>query len=88
MRAHVEPISGILRVFAEGHEYGDPYEWACTVRWISRRVVELCGVTAPPRPSHLRAMRAELLRFGAEVLVMRRRGRKKVWRLTPTGGEE
>jgi hypothetical protein len=45
--AEIEPIGGVVRVWAGGSSYGDPYEWAASVRWLSREEIEILGYTKP-----------------------------------------
>jgi len=55
MHVDIEPISGILRVFAEDKQYGDKYVWACTVKYVDAHTIELMGVIEAPTPSICRA---------------------------------
>lgn len=59
--AHIEPLSGIIRVFDDDAKYGEPYQWAATVRWLDRETIEICGAMAAPTPSEWRAI-ARLMR--------------------------
>lgn len=43
MHAHIEPLTGILRV---GGVYGQPYTWAVTLRYLSPSSVEALGARA------------------------------------------
>lgn len=74
MHAHIEPLTGVVRIFADGTGWGDPYEWSCTVRWKSITEVELLGVTKPPTLSQMRALSCKLKEVGVTVVSIRRRG--------------
>lgn len=58
MTGHIEPLAAVLRI---GGEYGEPYTWAATLRYLSPTEVEICGVTVSPTPGERRAIR-EVLR--------------------------
>jgi len=45
MKAEIEPLVGVIRVWALGKVYGDPYEWVATVRYIKKDTVEILGYT-------------------------------------------
>jgi len=64
MRAEIERIAGVLRVFDEDKEYGEPYEWAATVRWLSKDEIEIMGDVAPISCSIYRAIVDECVRLG------------------------
>jgi hypothetical protein len=61
MDGHIEPLSGILRI---GGEYGQPYTWVATLRYISPTEVEVMGATVAPTPSERRAIRDVLKSAG------------------------
>lgn len=74
MKVHVQPISGVLRVWnnPDAH-YGQPYDWACTLRYLDEETVEFLGVTQPVTVSLWRAIRAELAKTPIKrVLAVRR----------------
>ena len=54
--AHVEPIAGVIRVFADDAKYGDPYVWNATVRYVNAQTVEILGFLVAPKPSTWRAI--------------------------------
>jgi hypothetical protein len=62
--AHIEPAVGLLRVFDDGAQFGDPYIWSCTVKHLDEHSVELCGVCKPVTPSIWRAIRDLLVSEG------------------------
>lgn len=70
--AHVEILSGIVRVFAPGKKYGDPYDWAVTVRWVSPDTVEYLGALRSPTRHEIRAMCRELCKLGVVYVLMKR----------------
>ena len=45
MRAELEHVTSWLRVWQDGDQYGDPYEWFVGVRWLNRTEIEICGQT-------------------------------------------
>lgn len=45
MKAEIEPIVGIIRVWLPGKVYGDPYEWCATVRYLKKDTIEILGYT-------------------------------------------
>lgn len=75
MNAHFEPLSGIVRVFADGYSYGDSYEWAATCRFLDPNKVEILGVTTPMTPGIWRAIVERFGEMGVETIVfVRKRG--------------
>jgi hypothetical protein len=64
MKAEIEPISGVIRVWVDGGVYGDPYEWVATVRWLSRDKIEILGYTTKVTPSIWKAVIKECQRLG------------------------
>lgn len=75
--AHIEPLTAVLRVFAPGKGYGDPYEFACTVRWLDPETVELLGVDKPPSPSMWWPVADALREMGVKEFVFSRGTRKR-----------
>ena len=71
--AHLEPVAGILRVFSDGKQFGEKYDWSCVVRWLSPTVVELCGAVSAPTPAQWRAIRNVLEAAGVERAEFERR---------------
>ena len=67
--AEVEWVAGVIRVFSDGQAYGDPYEWAATVRAVNKTTVELLGVTVAPNMNQVRAMSKALVSLGFEYVV-------------------
>lgn len=72
MHANVEFLSAVVRVWDDGKSYGDPYQWAMTVRWISRDEVEILGVTLPPSIGQFKAAMRELRLLGVASVVFTR----------------
>ena len=67
MKAAIESISGVIRVWHDGCVYGDPYEWVATVRWINRKTVEILGYTSRVTPSIWRAVIKECQKNGIDA---------------------
>ena len=72
MEAHLEILSGVIRVFGEDKSYGDEYDWCSSVRFIDIKTVELLGITSPPKLSQTKAMLRSLAEFGVEAMVFYR----------------
>ena len=70
--AQVEWIAGVLRVWAPGKQYGDPYEFSASVRCIDRETVEIMGVVKAPTHDEVRVIINELLRLGIKRAVWTR----------------
>lgn len=80
--AHVQLISGVLRVFADGRQFGDAYEWAATIQRVDDETMEILGVDKRPTISGIRAIVTELRRMGVKRLVHKEAdGRNKVFEL-------
>lgn len=81
--AHVEILSGIVRVFAPGKSYGDPYGWAATLRWVDHESVEYLGALRAPSWEEREAMTLKLREIGVRFVVIKRikDGREKVAKL-------
>lgn len=91
MKAAIEPISGVIRVWMDGGVYGDPYEWVATVRWINRTSVEILGYTRRVTPGIWRAVSKECQKNGIEkvLAVSYHNGkRKEKWLRVPSVFEE
>jgi len=73
MHGHFEPISGVLRIFEDGKEYGDEYVWCVTVKFLTRTKVELCGIIKAPTPSMWKAIRTTLWNMNIDTVVMERK---------------
>lgn len=75
MKALVEPLASVVRVGPDNFVYGDPYTFACSIRWIDRQSVEMIGATAAPTPSEWRAMVRKFRELGVKrVLIDRKSG--------------
>jgi hypothetical protein len=44
MKAHLEPITFVIRVFDEGKDFGDPYAFSATLIRIDKNTVKFMGV--------------------------------------------
>ncbi len=75
--AHIEHLCSLLRSFAPTREYGDPFEFVCTVRWITRTHVELCGAKTGPPPGHWQPIVEQLQSLGVETFMFKRNGRER-----------
>lgn len=77
MPATIEHLVSLLRIGAKTNTYGDPYEFAVTVRWLSPSTVELLGFSRTGEgrflPSHFKAIREALVSAGAEEAVWTRK---------------
>ncbi len=73
MNCHIEPTAGVIRVFADGHGYGDPYTFAASLRWIDRETAEVLAALRAPTPSEWRAMRQAARQMRLKALVYLRR---------------
>ena len=72
-KAHLEHLSGVVRVFEDGRDFGDPYCFAATVRWKDPTTVEILGITKPPVPSDWRAMRELFAEMSVSRVEIKRR---------------
>lgn len=71
--AQIEPLSAVVRFWHdEQSQYGDPYDWVATLRWITPNEVEVIGITKPPTPSVWRAVKAACREMGIERIVFYR----------------
>ncbi len=75
MRLHVEPLTAVVRVYADGasRDNYDPYVWAVTLRYLDRKTVEMVGVTEPPSFEVWRTLKEQLHQFGIDTVVFKRR---------------
>lgn len=82
MRAEIDPLVSVLRVFSKGREHGDAYEWSVTAQHIDRTTIELVGVISPPTFSQWRAVERCCREAGIETVVFyrMRRGEKVLHR--------
>lgn len=76
--AHIEHLSSILRSFEPTLRYDDPFEFVCTVRWISRTHVELCGAKTGPPPGHWQSIVEQLRLQGVETFMFKHLGRERI----------
>lgn len=72
MKGHIEPLAGILRI---GGEYGQPFTWSATLRYITPAEVEVMGALRAPTLEERRAIRDVLRESGVErAFYLRRNG--------------
>lgn len=70
MKVDLQPVSGVLRVWNDPNaKYGDPYDWACTVKHLSETQVEFLGVTKPITKTMWVAIQDELASRGIEQIL-------------------
>jgi hypothetical protein len=77
--AHIEVLSGIVRVFEPGKAYGDTYVWSATLRWTAPDTVEYLGALRAPTRHEIRAMAEKLREMGVFFVLIKR--------LRPDGSE-
>ena len=87
MKAHIEPLSGVIRIYKEGSGFidQDPYEWCATIRWRDHETIEIMGVTSPPTVQMWKAIK-ELLKdesSGINRVEIVRHGRRKTLKVHP-----
>jgi len=78
--AHVETTSVVLRVFSDGREFGDRYDWCATGVRIAPGVLEILGVLRAPSPSEWRAVYRVLKAQGWRTVIW--------WRHRPDGQKD
>lgn len=78
--AHVETTSVVLRVFSEGREFGDRYDWCATGVRVAPGVLEILGVLRAPSPSEWRAIFRTLKAQGWQKVIW--------WRHRPNGQKD
>ena len=66
--ADLEPLSAVIRVYADGCKHPDPYVWTATVKFINPETVEIIGAMRAPTPSEWRAIMNELARHRIKLL--------------------
>ena len=72
MHAEFENLSGIIRIFEDGKNYGDEYGWAVTVRYLDKETVEFLGITKAPTISQWRAIEDCCREEGIKTIVFYR----------------
>ncbi len=80
MWAHIEPLAGVLRVFADGDQYGEPYVWSATVRYLDAQTVEILGIQSAPQPSTWRAIIALFAAENVDKIVFQRKQPDGTWK--------
>ena len=72
---HVEWYDGgLVRVFEDHQQFGDPYQYVMPFKKVDDETVELVGVTRPPTISQARAILLALQREGLRIRKFRFRG--------------
>lgn len=79
MIVHLEPLVSLLRVFAPGKTFGDPYEWSCTVKH-DGDMVEFLGQDKPITPSIWRAILVECRARGIKAIEFERKAGARIGR--------
>ena len=79
MNVHIELLAGVLRVFDETSNYGDPYELALTVRYMDQTTIEILGLDKPITPTHWRAIRKHLKTIGIKKVILKRNGQTRTF---------
>ena len=64
MKTHVEHLISIIRIFDDNMEYGDPYIWSATLKFIDIETVEIVGVDKPITISMYRVIKKALIDMG------------------------
>lgn len=72
MTGEFEPVSGWIRVWADGRHFPDPFEWTAGVRFIERDTIEICAVDKPVTPGIWRAVVEECRRIGVRTILFKR----------------
>jgi len=75
---HLEPLTFVVRIFGEGKQYGDPYDWVATAVKIDDNVLEIKGALKAPTPEQFRALQKDLRAMGWKKVIYKRK----------TGGED
>lgn len=72
--ARIEHLASLVRIFDnESAVYGEPYQWSCTLRWISPSTIEAIGVDRLPSKAQLRALHEALHALGVQQVKYSRR---------------
>ena len=72
--ALIENLSSLVRVFDNDDAvYGEPYQWSCTLRWISPTTIEAIGIDRLPTKAQLKALHEALHSLGVERVKYSRR---------------
>ena len=72
MKAELQPLVGVLRVFPDGGKYGDPYSFCATVHHLDQETVEIIGAMRAPKPSEWRAIRECLRKTRVKMAIFTR----------------
>lgn len=71
MKAHLEPLIWVLRVFSDGNNPGDPYVWCATLKKIDEETVEILGVLVGPSLAQIRAIKTAIKAAGFSRAIWR-----------------
>ena len=73
MKVELEPLVSAIRIWENSDaEYGDPYQWAATVRWMNSTEVEIVCVDKEITRSIWKAIALALDSQGVERVMMTR----------------
>lgn len=78
MKVDIQHLSSVVRVWTqEGAKYGDPYDWAATIRWIDKETIEVLGVVKPVTKAMWEALTEAFAEMGIKkMLIVRHTGGK------------
>ena len=71
LKAELEPLVQLIRVFRDEEKLGDPYLWCGTLCRVERGVAEMMGVMQAPTPEAWHAIRQAVLAGGYKQLITR-----------------
>jgi hypothetical protein len=79
MKIHIQHLSSVIRIWhSDEAEYGDPYDWAATIRWIDNETIELLGVDKKITKEMWIAMQDAFYNMGIlEIVAIRHTGGKE-----------
>ncbi len=72
MWADFEPLTSVLRVFADGARWGDPYVWSASIRYLDKETIEFLGILRAPKPSEWRVIIEECVKLDIKKVVFYR----------------
>lgn len=83
--AHLQLLTGIVRVWTPGGHYGDPYCYCVTIQRIDHDTCELLAVLRAPTRQEYAAIREVLLKAGFRraIMIRIRGGQKRTVILEP-----
>lgn len=62
----------LIRVFADGDDYGDPYVWSCLAVLVEFGVLELRGAMRAPTKREWKAIKQAIAEAGYSLAIWRR----------------